>query len=995
MNTIKICPGCGTPLPQDAPAGLCPKCLLATDPSRTRTVSGAELPTRRVPVPGQEFGSYRILRLLGQGGMGEVYEAEDLHNGRRVALKVMSHALATEADRKRFLREGRLAASVNHPNVVYVHGSEEIDSSPVIAMELVHGGTLHDQLKRRGSVPVAEAVKAILQVVDGLEAAHNAGVLHRDIKPSNCFLAADGSVKVGDFGLSVSTLARGESLLTAAGSVLGTPAYASPEQLRGEELDGRSDIYSVGASLYHLLTGKTPYTATEFVKLITEVLEKKPAPPSALRQDIPAELSKIVLRCLAKDRAARFQSYADLREALLPFSAVETVPAKPARRFLAGAIDDLFAYGPSFLFLTYWSFDPLDYFVRERTAIAALVWLAFYFWYFVYFGVAEGLWGAALGKTICGLRVVGKSGHAPGISRALFRVTVYVLPTVIPSLVYLALVSHADMRASLARGDELITDWLWWPPFLLLFITMRRRNGYAAIHDQLSGTRVIVRPRTENRPRLAKAEFTGEAAAATSVGPYEVRSSLWRKAGEELLLAFDPALRRNVWIHIRAVSSPPLNFARRDLSRPARLRWLNGGQTESNRWDAYEAIDGVPLLGDRRESISWPAVRFWLLDLAQEIASGIDEPATASVLALDRVWLSTNGRALILEFTASGVSRTEVPRPCRDVTEMQAFLFEVAQSALGESTSMPPEAQSFLAALNRRAFEKPEFIVGNLSHLITKPAEVTRGWRAMSLVFLPACFALLGIFVAGVLNFERIRTERAWRNLHPDRPLFHHAAHIYVGYVEDQAEGTDVSEDLPLARAYLVNHFSDVITNQTFWSNPTLRAGFGVSEERIIREALAASPPAPKIAQEAERVVPKWIKKKEAQERRIPIGVFLGVLLFGPLCAALIEFIGSTLFRRSPTLTLFGIAVVSDKGQVATRGRLLWRWAIAWLPLALLLFVALWILAVKGTFELVVVLGSVAGVLAVASVVAITVHAILHPSRGLADRLTGTALVPK
>src|SRR5439155_20914504 len=217
-----------------------------------------------------------------------------------------------------------------------------------------------------------------LQIIDGLEAAHTAGVLHRDIKPANCFMTPEGTVKIGDFGLSVSTLARGESLLTAAGSVMGTPAYASPEQLRGEELDVRSDIYSVGATLYHLLTGKTPYSATEFVKLITEVLEKQPAAPNALRKEIPAELSRIVLRCLVKDRKARFQNYDDLREALLPFRAPDQVPANPARRAIAGIIDDLFAYGPSFLFLAYWSFDPLDYFVRQRTANAALVWIAFY-----------------------------------------------------------------------------------------------------------------------------------------------------------------------------------------------------------------------------------------------------------------------------------------------------------------------------------------------------------------------------------------------------------------------------------------------------------------------------------------------------------------------------------------------------------------------------------------------------------------------------------------
>jgi eukaryotic-like serine/threonine-protein kinase len=137
-------------------------------------------------------------------------------------------------------------------------------------------------------------------------------------------------------------------LLTAKGSVLGTPAYASPEQLRGEELDVRSDIYSVGATLYHLLTGDTPFAAQDFVKLITEVLDKHPAAPQAIRSEIPGELSWVVLRCLAKDRKERFQTYAELRDALLPFRAADFAPANPARRFLAGLIDETIAYGPAF-----------------------------------------------------------------------------------------------------------------------------------------------------------------------------------------------------------------------------------------------------------------------------------------------------------------------------------------------------------------------------------------------------------------------------------------------------------------------------------------------------------------------------------------------------------------------------------------------------------------------------------------------------------------------
>src|SRR6185436_1554497 len=154
MKTLRICLDCGTPLPPDAPGGLCPQCLLKSDaPTYSGGTTGDR--TRAVPIPGGDFGSYRIVRLLGQGGMGEVYEAEHVTDGRRVALKVMSHELGTEQDRKRFLREGRLAASVNHPNVVYVFGSEEIEGVgseeiegiPTIAMELLPGGTLKDRVK--------------------------------------------------------------------------------------------------------------------------------------------------------------------------------------------------------------------------------------------------------------------------------------------------------------------------------------------------------------------------------------------------------------------------------------------------------------------------------------------------------------------------------------------------------------------------------------------------------------------------------------------------------------------------------------------------------------------------------------------------------------------------------------------------------------------------------------------------------------------------------
>ena len=968
------------PLPADAPAGLCPQCLLKSNPMtppHTVVVTGVPASTHRpIPIPGQNFGDYRIIRLLGQGGMGEVYECEHIPTSRRVALKVMSHALAGEQDRKRFLREGRLAASVNHPNVVYIHGAEEIDGMPVIAMELVHGGTLHDRLKRGGPLGIADAVSAVLQMIDGLETAHAAGILHRDIKPANCFVTPEGAVKIGDFGLSVSTLARGESLLTAAGSVMGTPAYASPEQLRGEELDVRSDIYSVGATLYHLLTGRTPYSATEFVKLITEVLEKQPAAPNAVRKDIPAELSRIVLRCLAKERDARFQTYDELRDALLPFRAADQVPAHPARRVIAGIIDDLFGYGPCFLFLIYWSFDPLDHFVRERTTMAALIWVAFYAWYLLYYGLAEGFWGAAIGKTICGLRVVGPDGHVPGVPRALLRAAIYVLPMVLPSMLYLVLVSKADMRAALARGDTMVTDWAWWLTFFMLFITMRRRNGFAAIHDLLSRTRVIIRPRSQRRPSFDASTTPVPQEAQRFIGPYEVRSSLWKTHDEELLLAFDPALRRSVWIYFRP-GSAPTSGAHRDLSRPARLRWLNGGQTESQRWEAYEAPTGGPVT-----NAPWSSVRFWLLDLAEEIAAAIEEPATAPNLSLDRVWITADGRAMILDVPAPS-AKTHI-----EIKAAQTFLAQVAEHVTGP---VPPEARGFIQALRRHAFDRAEFIIGNLSTLVRKRADVAPAWRAMSLLMLPACFALLGIFGAGMATFERIRWERAWKNAYPDKPSFLHAAEIYIGHAED----ADQTNDLALARAFLVTHFTDIITNQTFWSNAELVSRFGADERQLLHRAVKSTTPDPNTVAEAERTMPRWIANEDRQARRIPIGIFIGMFLFGLVLIGLIELIASLVFRRSFVLNLFGITVIDASGQLATRVRLLARWAIGTLPVLAVFLFAMLVLIDDGTLAFLRIAGGVVGISAGILIIAATAFAVGHPARGLADRLAGTHLVPK
>ena len=257
---------------------------------------------------GTVLGPYRIVRTLGRGGMGAVYEADEIEGGRRVALKVLKERLHDPRERERFHREGRLAASLNHPHCVFVFAASEIDGRLAIAMELMQG-TLADRLKTHGPLPAAEAVDATLQLLLGLQAASSIGILHRDVKPSNCFVGADGVVKIGDFGISRSLRPTEETAFSTRTRFAATPAYASPEQLRGATLDTRADVYSLGATLYELLTGRPPFERDDLMALLMAVANDAPEPPHARVPAIPTGLSQVVLRCLAKQPDQRFPDY--------------------------------------------------------------------------------------------------------------------------------------------------------------------------------------------------------------------------------------------------------------------------------------------------------------------------------------------------------------------------------------------------------------------------------------------------------------------------------------------------------------------------------------------------------------------------------------------------------------------------------------------------------------------------------------------------------------
>jgi serine/threonine protein kinase len=265
---------------------------------------------------GSDFGSFHIVKLLGQGGMGEVYEAERLSDKEHVALKVMSHLFPSRSEQMRFLREGEITASVDHPNCVKVTAVDWVYGRPVVVMELLEGGTLKDELIERGLFECSTAVDAMLQVVEGLHAAHKLGILHRDIKPANCFLDAIGGVKIGDFGLAKRQSSEQEPQLTVEGTYLGTPAYSSPEQLSHDVLDVRADIYSVGATLFHLLTGHVPFEAESNAKMMALILNGHVPSAKLLRKSIPDALNQIILKCLKADKEDRYADYNALSVAL-------------------------------------------------------------------------------------------------------------------------------------------------------------------------------------------------------------------------------------------------------------------------------------------------------------------------------------------------------------------------------------------------------------------------------------------------------------------------------------------------------------------------------------------------------------------------------------------------------------------------------------------------------------------------------------------------------
>jgi uncharacterized RDD family membrane protein YckC len=620
----------------------------------------------------------------------------------------------------------------------------------------------------------------------------------------------------------------------------------------------------------------------------------------------------------------------------------------------------------------------------------------------LYFAVSEGLWGASPGKAICGIRVVNPRRNAAGVPRALARAAVYVafpqtLTLACVGLIGAGVISRPPMWLLQLQG------YFYFALLALMFSTARRRNGYAGFHDLLSNTRVVLKSVYQPRPvSPSDGKPPEETEATPTVGPYHVLSSLDKTGDSELLLGYDTRLLRKVWIRTLPDDEPAVATDVRDMGRPGRLRWLAGRRAPGECWDAYEAPSGSPLVHLLEEPQPWASVRYWLVDVAEELAAGTRHQSLPAVLALDRIWITPEGRAKLLDFSAPGIDPQgpwgKLPRLAGDTASIGPFLSSVVVAALEGRAVEPEEARrrAIAAPLPLHAkslldelpgIDGPEQFARRLKPHLGRAASVTRP-RRLGLV--AACLAPFFFFAS--IFLLGLSMNLWWLERHPEvMPLYH--CLVELERLDASGSPTDHAQEQQCRamEVYVAGRFGETISDPAVWSNTFAKTLMTENQRKIAQRALAAHPhPTEKeVADAAAQLQPFLDEMPDGLPGFSDGGPPMLLLALGMALANLImlvvvpSVICALLFRGGLLMYVFGIAVVTKDGSRASRLRTFWRSMVTWSPCVLLpmLTVLLTMIGLTITWSVYLVL---------ALLIALVAWSASLPKRGIPDRIAGT-----
>lgn len=968
----------------------------------TSTELEDDVPASPDQIP-SDIGGYHLLRLLGSGGMGAVYEAESPQTGNRVAIKLLSPRMASSATSvERFKQEGRLASQLAHPRCVFVIAADTDDGRPYIVMELMPGKTLKDVVQECGPYPPEKAIHHILDAIDGLAEAHRVGMIHRDMKPSNCFLTIDNRVKVGDFGLSKSLTDSHDKHLTQSGAFLGTVLFASPEQIRGEPLDYSSDVYSVCSTLYYLLCGEAPYHHESPTAALAKAISEDAPPLHEKIAGISRGLEQVVMKGLERDRDHRWHSLEDLREALINLLPSRRSPARPRNLIGAYILDRIvltFVIVP-FEVSYQWTTGKNDLSIEltEMRGIAVAV-LCLYFTFF------EGVFGSTPGKWLLGLRVsqIGQT-VAPGIGRALVRTSIF-------HFFVLAITAFpgplVELFGPLAGGI------LGGSVYLLVgaacFVQLRKKWGYRGIHDFATHCHVTQNPLPARKLRLHIKHPTPLEAflpAPTEplpkrLGSYTVRGRIAvDPSGEQVWVGEDAALARFVLIWLRPLNSG--RFAAIEASRPSRVRRLSGGTVSwagtTFDWISFAAPLGCPLTQaiDPKQRLPWADARYLLEQLVEELRAAEEDGTLPPTLRLDQLWVEPNGRLQLLDFSPTDGVHEKSRTPVALLREVTSLTLE-SQPRNTQGMVRAPIPLHAAPILNRLFTDGGYPTISDLQREFNdtqnNQPEVTPAIRAAQ-VGIQAAIVGTGILVMFILTFcmgllltveaskHREQVDEALDSLADSNKR---ARLVSDPGLEHAMKNPNTVRRLESLRARLEDEIN-------------FRRSKLFAPQRLMLEKIEEH--APSTAERTAgypggvREAIQWAGADEHTRRgksRSPWGIGTSPLWVVLLVIPAGFVLGSIVTRGGISLMLAGIALVRADGFRATRRQCGMRTLIVWLPIVLLLYGATALQAFVAEHSH---FAAILWLLAVALLPIYIVVAIRMPTRAPQDRISGTYLVP-